>query len=79
MIFDNVKVDESNLPLGIKKILDELKKLDRLAIDKYSELDYIFKLDELRITAKGYAIEGIISEKTYYKLMEKYGGEISES
>ena len=70
-INDDIKIKESVLHKLIRDCIKDLEKYDK----EEDEINYIYALDNLDVTAKSYVIAGKITEKDYHKLLQKYGGE----
>ncbi len=72
MIDENIKIDISKLP---KSLIDCIEKLEYY--EKTDDEDnYFYNLDILDVTAKSYVLADKLSEKVYYELLKKYGGEV---
>ena len=69
MIDESIKIDISVLPVSVQDIIHELEILN----EKEDWFSYDLKFYELESHAKIYIFDGKISEKTYTKLLEKYG------
>lgn len=66
---ETVEYDETNLPLTLKKYIDELKEFDKVK----DWLSYDLKFDEFEIALRGYLRDRVITEYDYKKICAKYG------
>lgn len=64
----NIKIDLFMLLKPVTELIDTLEEL-------HKQKDWFnYDLDELEMRAKGYVLRNEISESTYKRLLEKYGG-----
>ena len=70
----SIKIDISNFPKIVKEYIARLEHYDEID----DELNYLLELDNFDAMLKSVVLNGGLSEKMYYKLMYKYGGEYDE-
>lgn len=70
IIDENIKIDLEKLPKGVRDMVEELEELHK----KKDWFLYDLKFDQFESYCKSFIINGKLSEYTYKKLLEKYGG-----